>query len=68
MFCRQEVLSEADKPAEPVEYKSITQKDFNIDTFTPTKPAPTAVRVNTLYVKMINWTFQKITLNNIIFI
>lgn len=38
----QEVHDEFNPPPEPTEFKSVTHKDFNIDTFESMKPAPTA--------------------------
>ncbi|CAH1795783.1 unnamed protein product [Owenia fusiformis] len=39
----QEVHNEFNPPPAPTEFKSVTHKDFNIDTFESKKPAPTAV-------------------------
>ncbi len=39
----QEVHQEFNAPPEPVEYKSVTATDFNIEGFVPQEQLPTAV-------------------------
>ena len=47
VFYSQEVHDEVNAPPEPTDYRSVTQRDFNIVGFEPSEPQPTAVSTRT---------------------